>query len=98
IQTSADGKARKIESNSIMEERISMMLRTSPVKTNSPLRRSKPAQNNVRDINGGIPKISIKKTIEETKSIIPSILTSIEKQENRSLRRLLLFIMCSKYL
>lgn len=54
---------------------MSMMLKTSPVKTNKPFRKRRPAQNKRYCVKGANPKVSIRKANAEARSIPPRIFT-----------------------
>jgi len=75
IQRSIEGRAKNIESNKIIEENKSTRLRTSPVIIKSPFTKSKPAANNMMGSMIFTPKISIRNTTADAKSIMPSIFT-----------------------
>ena len=67
---------KNIENINANDEIKSIMLKISPVRTNSPLKNNNPAQNRRNWINGCIPKISIINASEEAKSIKPKILSN----------------------
>jgi hypothetical protein len=67
------------ERSKIIEAKMSTILKTSPVRTNSPFISNRPAQNKTTLIQGSIPNIMLRKTREVKKSIAPRILTNTIK-------------------
>lgn len=63
---------KKIEIKRIIDENRSIMLKTSPEKTNIPFKNRRPEQNNTNDKYGMIPKIIIRKAKADIRSIDPS--------------------------
>lgn len=68
-----------------MEAIQSIILKTSPVKTNMPFINSKPAQKRRKYKGGVIPNTNIKKAIAERISIAPKTLTNIKKSRSLGL-------------
>ncbi len=64
------------ESNKTPKETMSIMLNTSPVKTNIPFKSKSPAQKRMNCTKTSAPKASIRNTSPEIKSIAPKILTN----------------------
>ena len=63
------------ENNKITEEKISITLNTSPVKTNIPFSSKSPAQKRINCRRTFTPKISIRKASPPAISIAPRIFT-----------------------
>lgn len=74
-----------------IDEKRSIMLKTSPVKTNNPLKNNNPEQKSRRFVKGWKPKISIRNTKDEIKSMPPNTFTIIEICERGALRRFVFF-------